>query len=69
MAPAGVPRPIVDRLNRETRALLGDEAVKTALAPQGVVATPSTPEEFRDFLRAEVAKWAKVVQDTGAKVE
>ena len=69
MAPAGLPRPIVERLNKDTRALLGDEAVKTALAPQGVVATPSTPEEFRDFLRAEVAKWAKVVQDTGAKVE
>jgi len=69
MAPAGMPRPIVDRLNKETRALLADEAVKTVLAPQGVVATPSTPEEFNAFLRAEVAKWAKVVQDTGAKVE
>jgi tripartite-type tricarboxylate transporter receptor subunit TctC len=69
MAPAGTPRPVVDRLNKETRALLADEAVKTALAPQGVVATPSTPEEFNAFLRAEVAKWAKVVKDTGAKVE
>lgn len=69
LAPAGTPRPVIDRLNRETRALLGDEAVKTALAPQGVVTTPSTPEEFNAFLRAEVAKWAKVVKDTGAKVE
>jgi tripartite-type tricarboxylate transporter receptor subunit TctC len=69
MAPAGTPRPIVERLNKETRALLADEAVKTVLAPQGVVATPSTPEEFNAFLRGEVAKWAKVVKDTGAKVE
>ena len=69
LAPAGTPRPVIDRLTRETRALLGDEAVKTALAPQGVVTTPSTPEEFNAFLRAEVAKWAKVVKDTGAKVE
>ena len=69
MAPAGTPRPVVERLNKETRALLADEAVKAVLAPQGVVATPSTPEEFNAFLRAEVAKWAKVVKDTGAKVE
>jgi tripartite-type tricarboxylate transporter receptor subunit TctC len=69
MAPAGTPRPVVERLNKETRALLADEAVKTVLAPQGVVATPSTPEEFNAFLRGEVAKWAKVVKDTGAKVE
>jgi tripartite-type tricarboxylate transporter receptor subunit TctC len=34
-----------------------------------VVLAPSTPEEFGKFLRAEVAKWAKVVQDTGASVD
>jgi tripartite-type tricarboxylate transporter receptor subunit TctC len=69
LAPLGTPRPIVDRLNKDTRALLEDPAMKAQLAPQGVVLTPSTPEEFGSFLRAEVAKWAKVVQDTGAKVE
>ena len=69
LAPAGVPRPIIDRLNRDTRTLLDDPAMKTQLAPQGVVLTPSTPEEFGAFLRAEVATWARVVQDTGARVE
>jgi tripartite-type tricarboxylate transporter receptor subunit TctC len=69
LAPAGTPRAVVERLNKDTRALLDDPGMKAQLAPQGVVLTPSTPEEFGQFLRAEVAKWAKVVQDTGAKVE
>jgi tripartite-type tricarboxylate transporter receptor subunit TctC len=69
LAPAGTPRPIVERLNKETRALLNDPGMKAQIAAQGVVTTGMTPEEFGSFLRAEVAKWAKVVQDTGAKVE
>jgi tripartite-type tricarboxylate transporter receptor subunit TctC len=69
LAPAGTPGAVIDRLNRDTRALLDDPAFRTQLAPQGVVVTPTTPEEFGAFLRSEVAKWAKVVHDTGAKVE
>jgi len=69
LAPAGTPRPIIDRLNRDARSQLADPAMQQQLAPQGVVLTPSTPEEFGAFLRAEVATWAKVVQDTGARVE
>jgi tripartite-type tricarboxylate transporter receptor subunit TctC len=69
LAPAGTPRAIVERLNKETRALLNDPGMKSQIAAQGVVTTGMTPEEFGSFLRAEVAKWAKVVQDTGAKVE
>ncbi len=69
LAPAKTPRPIIERLNKEARALLDDPKVKEQLAPQGVVAMPSTPEEFGRFIRAEVAKWAKVVQDTGATVD
>jgi tripartite-type tricarboxylate transporter receptor subunit TctC len=69
LAPAGTPRSIIDRLNRDARAQLDDPAMKAQLAPQGVVLQPSTPEEFGAFLRAEVATWAKVVRDTGARVE
>ncbi len=66
LAPAGTPRPIVERLNRETRALLGDAATKGSLVAQGVVSTPMTPEEFGSFVRAEVGKWAKIARETGA---
>jgi tripartite-type tricarboxylate transporter receptor subunit TctC len=69
LAPAKTPRPIIDRLNKESRALLEDPKVKEQLAPQGVVAMAGTPEEFGRFIRAEVAKWAKVVQDVGATVD
>ena len=69
LAPAATPRPIVERLNKDARALLEDAAMKAQIASQGVVSTPMTPEEFGSFLRAEVAKWAKVVQDTGARAE
>lgn len=66
LAPAGTPWPIVERLNRETRALLGDAATKGSLVAQGVVSTPMTPEEFGSFVRAEVGKWAKIARETGA---
>ena len=67
LAPAGTPRSIVERLNRETSALLGDAATKGSLTAQGVVSAPMTPEEFGSFLRAEVGKWAKIALETGAK--
>jgi tripartite-type tricarboxylate transporter receptor subunit TctC len=69
LAPAGTPRPIIDRLNHDARKALDDPATKAQLAPQGVVLELSTPEEFGAFLRTEVATWAKVVRDTGARVE
>ena len=62
-------RPVIDRLNQAARMSLDDPATKAQLAPQGVVLQLSTPEEFGAFLRSEVATWAKVVQDSGARVE
>jgi tripartite-type tricarboxylate transporter receptor subunit TctC len=69
LAPARTPRAIVERLNREFRALLEDPGVREQLAPQGMTLTPSSPDELGRFIREEVAKWGKVVQDTGIKVE
>jgi tripartite-type tricarboxylate transporter receptor subunit TctC len=69
LAPAGTPRPVIDKLKKEARALLADPGMQAQLAPQGIVLTPSTPEEFGTFLRADVATWAKVVQATGARAE
>lgn len=69
LAPDGTPRPIIERLNKETRAVLQEPGMKAQLALQGVVTTSMTPEQFGSFVKSEVAKWAKVVQETGAKPE
>ena len=69
LAPAGTPRPIVERVNRDTVALLADPATRASLNTQGVATQPMTPEQFGAFVRDEVAKWAKVVQATGVRVE
>ena len=49
------------------RDALTDPATREKLALQGFEPTPSTPEEFGTFLAAEIAKWAKVVKETGSK--
>ena len=56
-------------MNAASGALLNNADMKAQAAPQGVVLLPSTPLEFGTFVRAEVAKWAKVVKDTGTKIE
>jgi tripartite-type tricarboxylate transporter receptor subunit TctC len=67
MAPAGTPRPIVDRLNAEIRKAVGDPKVKAAWAEQGAVPMTMTPEEFTRFLHEDIDKWARVVKISGAK--
>ena len=69
LAPAGTPRAIVERVNHDTLTLLADAATRASLNTQGVMTQPMTPEQFSEFLRSEVAKWAKVVQATGVRVE
>lgn len=69
LAPAGTPRPIIDRLNGDLRKLLADAEVRTQLQGQGIELTPSAPEECGEFLAEEVAKWEKVVRATGVKID
>jgi tripartite-type tricarboxylate transporter receptor subunit TctC len=69
LAPAGTPRPIVDRLNAEIVSAAKTPEVSDKLAAQGFDMTTDTPDQFRTFLAAEVAKWGKVVRDSGAKVD
>ncbi len=69
MAPRGTPRAIVAKLNAEIAKLLKEPVVSQRLAPLGFDYTPNTPAEFEDYLKREVAKWAKVVKDTGARVD
>ncbi len=68
LAPAGVPREIIARLNGEIARILKLPEVQQNLASTGVEPTPTTPEEFGAFLRAEYDKWGRVVRETGATV-
>jgi tripartite-type tricarboxylate transporter receptor subunit TctC len=69
VAPAGVPRPIVDKLNAETVAILALQDVRERLLALGAEPAATTPDEFAAYLKSEIAKWGKAVKDSGAKVE
>jgi len=64
MAPAGTPRAIVNRLQQETAAALKKPDVSAWMKDNGLDPVGSTPEEHAAFIRAELAKWAKVIRDT-----
>ncbi len=68
LAPAGTPRAIVIKLNREIRAILEAPEMKLRFMAQGIDLVTSTPEDFGKLIRAEIPKWRKVVKDSGAKV-
>ena len=69
VAPAGTPREIVQKLNAEVLRILAMPDVRERFQAQGVEAVGSTPEQFGEHIRAQMAKWAKVVQDAGVKAE
>jgi tripartite-type tricarboxylate transporter receptor subunit TctC len=69
VAPAGTPREIVERLNREINAILAKPDQREAIAATGSQVGGGTPEEFREFIRVETAKWARVVKDANIQPE
>ncbi|TMG80357.1 MAG: tripartite tricarboxylate transporter substrate binding protein [Betaproteobacteria bacterium] len=66
---AGTPREIVQRLNTDVVRILTSAEVKERFAKMGVDVVAGTPEQFGQFLRGEVARWAKVVHDAGIKAD
>jgi tripartite-type tricarboxylate transporter receptor subunit TctC len=66
-APAATPRDIVDRLNKETNAVLGDAKVQERLAEFGAVVMTGSPDDFGKFIAAEVEKWGKVTKSAKMK--
>ncbi len=70
LAPAGTPKPIVDKLNAAANKALADPQVIDSLTKTGVDPTPgSTPETTADFVKTELAKWAQIIKASGAQVE
>ncbi len=69
VAPAGTPRPIIDRLDKGLRAAIASEEVRKRLATEGAEPLPSTPEEYGIDIDRDEAQWSKVIKASGAKAE
>jgi tripartite-type tricarboxylate transporter receptor subunit TctC len=69
VAPAGVPKPIVTRLNSEIVKLLNSPESRERLVASGVNVETTTPEELRAFVRSEIQKMGKAVRTSGARVD
>jgi tripartite-type tricarboxylate transporter receptor subunit TctC len=69
LAPKGTPPAIIDRLHRELIQVLATTEVKNYMATAGIEIVGSTPAEFGRFFRSEKDLWAKVVRETGAKID
>ena len=69
LAPAATPRAIVDRLNGEIVRILQLPDVRERLAAEAFELPADTPDQFAAIIRSELSRWAKVVKDTGARVE
>ena len=65
MAPAGTPRDVIERIQRDSARILLSEDFKATLAKQGMVPVANSPAEFAQAIREESAQWAKVIRDRG----
>src|ERR1700710_899835 len=68
-APAGTPRPIIDKLNKALREALASDVVKKQLGLDGTEITPGTPEDYADFIDKDEKKWAGLVKASGVEQE
>jgi tripartite-type tricarboxylate transporter receptor subunit TctC len=68
-SPAGVPRAVVARLNKEIRSVLATPEFREQLMAAGADPMLTSPEEFAAYIKVEIAKWAKVIKLSGAKAE
>lgn len=64
-----MPKDIVTRLNAEIRTALANPAVRERFKMLGAETDPSTPEQFLELSRRETVKWAKIIKDSGAKID
>ena len=69
LAPAGTPKPIIDKLSTEVNAALGEKELRDTLAAQGANVRGGTPEQFRTYFLAEYDKWGKIVKSAGVTAD
>jgi tripartite-type tricarboxylate transporter receptor subunit TctC len=69
VGPAGIPAPVVARLNQAIRASLTRPETGQRLKQLGAIVHPSSPEEFRDWLTGDAERWARVITAAGVKAE
>jgi tripartite-type tricarboxylate transporter receptor subunit TctC len=69
VAPAGTPRPVIERLNKELQAALASDEVKKQFGLDGTEITPGTPEDYADFIDKDEKKWAELVKASGVEQE
>ena len=69
MAPGGTPRPIIERLAAETAKAINESDIKDRFNQIGIEPVGNTPEQAKQFLDSEIAKWAKVITTAGVKAE
>jgi tripartite-type tricarboxylate transporter receptor subunit TctC len=68
-APVGTPKDIIDKLNTEINRAVKDKATQQKLADQGADILGSTSEQFAQYIKTEIGRWAVVVRDSGSKVD
>lgn len=69
VGPAGMPAPVVMRINKEVVAMLGRNEVQEKLAFEGSVSVTGTPQQFGAFIRAEHAKWGALIREANIKLD
>ena len=67
MAPTGTPKDVIERLNSEITKAIAKPAIRDAWAKQGAVPMTMTATQFETYLKGDIEKWAKVIQQAGLK--
>jgi tripartite-type tricarboxylate transporter receptor subunit TctC len=69
LAPAKTPRPVIERLHKEIAAVLGEPEIRERYATLGIEPVGNTPEQYTRQIRADLARWEKVVRQAGIRIE